>query len=115
MELTKESVQELLETNDRAVMRALIVVYENQTDDEQRIQETKYRNNVGFTGVDANFGSSLAEQVIKRNSLSPKQMKCARKMVKKYWRQLIAAAEKKAAMTAEEADVFGDAQLQEAV
>jgi hypothetical protein len=41
-------------------------------------------DNCGFNKMDAEFGKSLAVQ----RSLSQKQAKAAKKMLKKYWRQL---------------------------
>jgi hypothetical protein len=51
---------------------------------------------MGFSGRDAEFGTSLAEKVIKGWTLSDKQIACGRRMVKKYWRQLVIASEIKA-------------------
>ena len=69
-------VRDRLATDDAWVIRALIAIYECQTD--------------------AQFGSSLAEQAIKRGTLSEKQMTYARKMMKKYAGQLVRIARAKA-------------------
>jgi hypothetical protein len=88
----KESVQHLLDTNDVAVLRALIAIFNFQTDYEQDAEVTRERNNVGFSGIDGEILSSFAKQVKKRGSLSEKQMVIARKKMKKYWRQLVEIA-----------------------
>ena len=84
----KTWMQNLLTTSDKAVERALVVIFERQTADEQMIGVTRVNNAVGFSGVDAELCTSFAKQVIKRGSLSPKQMVYARKKMLKYWKQL---------------------------
>jgi hypothetical protein len=93
--LTVEFVREKIATDDRWLLRGLVAIYHKQTEDEQRDAATKHTNGVGFTGVDATFASSLAEQVIRRGSLSPKQMIFARKIMKKYAAQLVRIAKEK--------------------
>ena len=103
---TKESIQTLLATNDKAVYRALIVLFERQTADEQEAESTNHNNGRGFNGRDAKFGTSLAKQVIAweqghstfRNPLSAGQMTAARKMIRKYAGQLALVANDKAAV-----------------
>lgn len=84
----KETIQNLIDTNDQAVYNALIQIYRRQTLSEQASMTTHLHNSVGFTGADAGFLSSLAESYIKYKRLSPKQLAYARKKMKKYWRQL---------------------------
>jgi len=50
---TKSDIVELLMTNDRAVGRALVVLYGRQTSTEKEAQCTILNNGVGFTGADA--------------------------------------------------------------
>lgn len=88
-------VRDRLATDDVWVIRALISIYECQTADEQESKTTSHMNGCGFTGLDAQFGSSLAEQAIKRGTLSEKQMVYARKMMKKYAGQLVRIARAK--------------------
>ena len=92
----KENINELLQKSDQAVMKGLTVIYDRQTSDEQSAERTKYLNGRGFNGLDAEFGTSLAKQVITKNSLSPKQMLAARKMLGRYAGQLALVANEKA-------------------
>jgi len=96
----KEEIVALLERNPKAVARALVVIYEFQTEDEKATASTSHANGMGFSGGDAEFGTSLAEKVLKGWSLSEKQLNAGRRMVKKYWRQLVVASEIKAQQTA---------------
>lgn len=91
----KERIQDLLATNDAAVIRALLVVYRNQTSEEQVAHQTVENNGVGFTGVDAELLTSYAQQYLRSGTLSPKQLAITRNKIKKYWRQLLAASAKK--------------------
>ncbi len=97
---TQEDVKALLTTSDRAVKRALVVIWENQTAMEQASNETRENNGIGFNGVDAFILSQFVEQMQKKGTeqgldwkmgaawLSPKQMIIARKKVMKYSGQI---------------------------
>lgn len=86
----KEAIVELLNTNDRAVVRAIKVLYARQTADEQSAEHTKHRNGVGFNGPDAAFLSSIAKALPRYNDrMTVRQIAKARRMLPKYWRQLL--------------------------
>lgn len=83
-------VRQQLATNKVWALKALVRIYqENQTVDEQAAKVTSHDNGIGFTGVDANFASSLAEQYLKRGSLSDKQMGFVFKIMPKYHTQVV--------------------------
>lgn len=88
----KESIIALLDKNDEAVRRALVLIYENQTDTEKFHHSTKILNNQGFNKNDAQLLTKFAEWYKEKSWLSPKQLAVTRKRIKKYWRQLAAAA-----------------------
>lgn len=89
---TKEHIQQLIQTNDRAVERALIQIYHRQTADEQRAATTNRENSVGFSAFDAEFLTKIAQQCIARNGLTPGQVNMIRPKMMKYWRQLLEIA-----------------------
>lgn len=93
--LKTEYVRSKLATSTAWAMRCLTVVYGNQTADEKCFGVAKHDNNIGFTGTDAEFMSSLALQYEKRGSLSPKQMGFVMKRMKKYHKQVIAVIDEK--------------------
>ncbi len=77
------------------VERALVALYNRQTADEQATEETSQSNGVGFSGVHAKFGTSMAKQIMKNKynkpegqRLSPKQQPHAQKMCLRYISQL---------------------------
>lgn len=96
----KDSIRELIGSNDKAVWRGLEVLLARQTADERQAGQTAHLNGRGFNGRDANFGTSLAEKVIDwrkgvsgyRSPLSPRQLDAARKMLRKYAGQLAKVA-----------------------
>lgn len=89
---TKDEIKDLLLNNDRAVVRALQVIYSLQTDLEKTNKITVVDNKVGFNGVDAKFLSSVAEYFKQHNRLTPKQLESVRKTMLKYAGQLTKVA-----------------------
>lgn len=105
--MTKDQIVRLLETDDRAIARALVVLNELQTADEQRSEDTKYLNGQGFRPCHARMGTSMAKFFLRNNYLTPKQiaywrklMNCGNMRIGIYWKQLAEAAERKAAVKA---------------
>lgn len=85
---TTEKILELLRTNDGAVVRALMRIYERQTQDEQRREDTNKHNDIGFTIHDARLYTRFAKQWVERQWLSERQMEVLRAGMLKYGRQL---------------------------
>ena len=85
----KESLRELLQTNDVAVLKGMVRIFDYQTSHEKAAEGTIDNNSVGFSGVDGHIMSSFARQYQQRGSLSPKQMVIARKKMTKYVGQLL--------------------------
>ena len=56
----REEINALLEKSDRAVERAMIVLFERQTADEQQQADTNHQNNRGFASCDARAGTRFA-------------------------------------------------------
>jgi hypothetical protein len=89
MEWTKEKLVALLDSNDKAVWKAVHRIYQNQTDAEKMVGETSEYNGIGFSGADGGLLSSFAQFYEKHGHLSQKQTAIARKKMKKYTRQLL--------------------------
>ena len=79
---TKAEIIQLLRTNDKAVARALVVLNERQTADEQRQEDTKYLNGEGFRPCNARMGTSMANFYLRNGYLTPKQIAYWRKPIK---------------------------------
>lgn len=91
---TKQDIKQLLLTNDKAVDRAILALYNLQTQDEKGSGETLHSNKVGFSGADGKFGSYLARYILLGNQLSGEYKNRARNMVLKYVGQLVKVANK---------------------
>ena len=87
------ALKERLAQDDRWALRALTVVYMNQTADEQRVQQTIEHNGIGFSGPDAEILSSFARQYQQRGSLSPRQMHVLRRKIPSYAGQVARVAD----------------------
>ena len=87
-------IKEMLQTNDKWAVRALVRVYENQTRDEQVHGHTEELNGVGFSGIDSEILSSFATSINKgRRGLSVKQMALLHKLIGKYAGQILPLCE----------------------
>lgn len=101
--VTREWLREkLAEQPERVIARALIVIYELQTSEEQRSAATRVRNGVGFTGADAEIGTRCAKAAL-AGELKPWMVKIWSGVTRtgfpkicKYARQLNEVAEQKA-------------------
>lgn len=89
---TKAEIKDLLKTNDRAVVRGIVVIYSLQTEDERLSAFTKESNGVGFSSFDAEFMTSLAQFILQNGHLTARQMTYGRKRIMKYAGQLAKVA-----------------------
>lgn len=80
--------RERIGQDERWAKRALLRIYQEQEAIEVEAGETLAANGVGFTGHDAPFLTSLAEQVEAGRALSPKQVVALHRIMPKYTAQL---------------------------
>jgi len=78
-----------LATDDAWALRGLRTVFRQQTEHEKAVGKTEEDNGVGFSGLDAEFLTSLATQFEKRGFLTPKQMTHVHRKMPKYAAQLL--------------------------
>ena len=109
--LTKEAIVKLLETDDRAIARALVVLTARQTDDEKAAENTRYLNGRGYRPCHARMGTSMSQFFLRRGYLSPKQVaywrvkeKTGAMRIGIYAGQLLEEAQAKAARNAKAED-----------
>jgi hypothetical protein len=76
--LSKEAIISMLETDKRAVARALVVLTSRQTADEQASENTRYLNGRGFRPCHARMGTNMAQFFQRHGYLTDKQIA--------YWR-----------------------------
>jgi hypothetical protein len=77
-----------LGTNPTWARRALIRIFENQTEYEQSAETVNEFNGIGFTKSDGQLLTSFANQLSDRGFLSPKQMNILFRRMPKYAGQL---------------------------
>ena len=108
MNITKSYIEDYLfthsdEQNMHFIGRALVAIFNFQTEDEKRASDTREDNGIGFTGADGHSGCISAKYYLKHKRLEQWQMdrwlktnKRGVRRISKYWRQLDAAAKAKA-------------------
>lgn len=106
--VTRESLQAMLNNENPAyvmhvVGRALVALYNRQTEGEKLTKSTNVDNNIGFTGGDAMGGSLTAMSYLKHKKLADWQVekwtrrgKSGYSRLTKYHRQLNEVAKGKA-------------------
>jgi hypothetical protein len=95
MTYTKEYIQEKLSSDVRWMERAVIVLFDRQTDDEQVTDSTVHQNGRGFNGTDSRYLTYVSKYLLKGGRLTgPHVSKVGRKLPK-YWRQILEEIELK--------------------
>ncbi len=85
---TKQRIANLLQTNSKAVERAMVALLRRQTADERTSEMTRHRNRRGFTAAHAKKGTYFAKWVIRGNSLTGWHLQRAREIALHYTHQL---------------------------
>jgi hypothetical protein len=97
--LTQASIRQLLLTNDKAVVRACMALYQRQLSDEQACGQTRHKNGIGFSNADASPLSHIAKMAehfdVSSAWLTAAKLADARKRVLKYTGQLLQIAQQK--------------------
>lgn len=93
--MKKDKLVEMMKKDNEVLVGVILHIYDNQTQDEKGSKHTSHQNGIGFNSTDAEFGSSIAKQVINGRSLSPAQLDGktgtggVRKMMIKYAQQAL--------------------------
>lgn len=85
---TKEYIKEKLSNDRQWIERSLVVLYDNQTKEEQRNGGTIMFNGIGYNGVDSRYLSYCSEWVISGKHLSGKHLEKCGRILPKYWKQI---------------------------
>lgn len=78
-----------LSTNSEQALKALVVLFNRQTEDEKADEHTHHFNNVGYNHNDAKFLTSVAKQYLNSGHLTASQVKWIMRLIPKYAGQLI--------------------------
>jgi len=98
-DLSVDDIKLAIDNSPDFAIKCLLTIYDNQTQDEKQVKDTKHYNNIGFTGADGYILSSFSEQVLNwqntpenqrqyKYPLSYKQFNMMKKKMIKYAKQL---------------------------
>jgi len=95
---SKEYLEEKIMGNQVWLERAILAIWNRQTQDEKAVEGTIHHNKMGFSGIDGKFMTSLGNQINNKHHgpyhtpvgqcLTSKQANCARRGMRKYISQL---------------------------
>lgn len=92
----KAYLKDLLKTNDAALLRAIVLIYDNQTDEEKNKGESIEDNHIGFSKIDAKEMGSIARKIKVNKALTKRELAKSRNKMQKYWKQLMIISKKQA-------------------
>lgn len=85
---TKEEIKRLINNNQKALLRAVVCLYELQTPDEKKYRHTGEINGVGFNKFDGDFLTEIALRVKAGKSLNIRELNEVQHRMQKYVGQL---------------------------
>lgn len=90
MDQWKDYIVWLLKTNDKAVLRAAMIVYRNGCRNLDRMNNGGEKlQNYGFNRWDNEHLIPIIEEYIAKNHLSDRKLQYLRQGMLKYWRQIL--------------------------
>jgi negative regulator of sigma E activity len=93
LQAKKAQIQKLIDTDDKAVARAVVRIYQRQTASEQRAEHTHLNNSIGFNAPDAKYLTFAAKYVLRNGALTGEHIDRVRAKIRRYWKQLAEIAE----------------------
>ena len=85
----KAYIQKLLYTNQKALLKALIVLYDFQEADEKMYGAAIHENKVGFSKNDSEILSKIAEKFISGQKLTQHEYYIVQTKIPHYWKQIM--------------------------
>lgn len=89
-------LKDLLKTNDKALLRAIVLIYDNQTPEEKDKGESIENNCIGFSKIDAKEMGDIARKIKANKVLTKGELAKSRNKMQKYWKQLMIISKKRA-------------------
>jgi len=87
-----EAIKVQITSNDNQAIKAMLKVYEYQTDDEQAGGYVRHDNGMGFAATDSEILTSFCHQYERKGWLSAKQIAIIKNKIGKYAGQLLKQA-----------------------
>ena len=91
----RDYLRNLLKTNNRALLKAIILIYNNQTFEEKVRGMTIESNKSGFGIVDADEMGKIAKKIKSGQPLTKGELAKSRNKMQKYWKQLMIISKEK--------------------
>ena len=88
-------LRDLVKTNDKALLRAIILIYNNQTFEERVRGMAIESNKTGFDKIDADEMGIIAKKIKSGQPLTKGELAKSRNKMRKYWRQLMIISKEK--------------------
>ena len=88
-------LKNLIKINDRALFKAIILIYDMQTNEEKNTGSSVEENNVGFSKVDAYEMGVIAKKIKRGDPLTKGEIAKSRNKMPKYWKQLMIISKRK--------------------
>ena len=76
-------LKDLVRTNDQALLRAIVLIYDNQTDEEKLKGESIEDNCIGFSKIDAAEMGAIARKIKAKKQLSKGELAKSRNKMQK--------------------------------
>ncbi len=89
-------IKDLLKNDDKALLRAIVIIYNNQTEEEKRKRLSISENKIGFSKIDVEVMSKIANKIKGGNLLTEGELEMSRNKMTKYWKQLMVYSKNKA-------------------
>ena len=88
-------LKNLIKTNDRALAKAIVLIYDLQTDEEKNTGKSIEDNKIGFSKIDAYELGNIAKKIKRGQSLMEAEIAKSRNKMQKYWKQLMQISKEK--------------------
>lgn len=89
-------LKDLLKTNNKVLLKAIVLIYDNQTFEEKNKGESIEDNCIGFSKIDAKEMSDIANKIRAGKALTKGELAKSRNKMQKYWKQLMIISKKQA-------------------
>ena len=86
----EQYLKQLVKSNDVALYKAIVLIYQNQTGEEKSKGQSFEDNYVGFTKWDAEEMTAIAQKIVRKQKLTDGEVAKSRNKMQKYWKQLMA-------------------------
>ena len=88
-------LRNLVRTNEKALLKSIMLIYNNQTFEEKEAGTSIYENKIGFNRFDSKEMMRIARKLKQRVPLTEYEIAHARIVMPKYWKQLMIISKQK--------------------